>query len=216
MNNENTIGARIKKRRKELNLTQTQIKQLTGISSGNLSDIENGNKLPSASAIIQLSDVLNCTTDWILKGDSHESEILYTENVQENNDFTKSHYDMQLLYARIKDIADKMKLSGNDLGILLGLKKSPLTDWKNGKSCPTLEQLIKMCDIFAVSSDYLLFGANNFKGKADMSELNLLTFYRDMSPSDQEELLMIAELKYNKKRKKKGTLSHSKETEKLA
>lgn len=75
MNDLKDIGIRIRQRRKELSLTQTKIKELTGISSGNLSDIENGNKLPSTNAIISLSEVLNCTTDWILKGKSPECEI---------------------------------------------------------------------------------------------------------------------------------------------
>lgn len=65
---------------------------------------------------------------------------------------------MQDIYERIKEKANEKNLTGKELGDLLGLKKSPLTDWKNQKSCPTLEQLMKMCDIFASSADYLLFG----------------------------------------------------------
>lgn len=63
------IGERIKQRRIELGLTQRQIKQATGISSGNMSDLENGNRLPSTPALIALSDILNCSIDWILKGE---------------------------------------------------------------------------------------------------------------------------------------------------
>lgn len=70
MEQQLTIGSRIKQRRRELGLTQTQIKEKTGISTGNLSEIENGIKLPSASAIISLSNILQCTTDWLLKGNS--------------------------------------------------------------------------------------------------------------------------------------------------
>lgn len=69
-----SIGTRIKQRRKELSLTQLQIKQETGISSGNLSDIENGNKLPSTPALISLSTILDCSIDWILKGETLKSE----------------------------------------------------------------------------------------------------------------------------------------------
>ncbi len=65
---------------------------------------------------------------------------------------------MSDLYDRIIEQTKLLGLTGKELGELLGLKKSPLTDWKNKKSNPTLEQLIKMCDIFATSSDYLLFG----------------------------------------------------------
>lgn len=62
------IGKRIKSRRTELKLKQLQIKDKTGISSGNLSDIENGKKLPSAQALIALSETLQCSIDWILTG----------------------------------------------------------------------------------------------------------------------------------------------------
>lgn len=68
---------------------------------------------------------------------------------------------MSTLYERIVDQTTKLGLSGTELGELLGLKKSPLTDWKNQKSKPTLDQLAKMCEIFATSSDYLLFGHSN-------------------------------------------------------
>lgn len=65
---------------------------------------------------------------------------------------------MSELYERILEQTTRLGITGKELGELLGLKKSPLTDWKNQKSSPTLEQLVKLCDIFAISSDYLLFG----------------------------------------------------------
>lgn len=68
---------------------------------------------------------------------------------------------MPSLYERIIEQTERLGITGKQLGEMLGLKKSPLTDWKNHKSNPTLEQLAKMCDIFAISSDYLLFGATS-------------------------------------------------------
>ncbi len=68
------IGTRIKTRRKELGLTQLDIKAAAGISSGNLSDIENGNRLPAATTLIQLAAVLSCSADWILTGKQETSE----------------------------------------------------------------------------------------------------------------------------------------------
>lgn len=72
--NNMEIGTRIKQRRKELGLTQVQIHEKTGISSGNLSLIENGKTLPSSSALINLSDLLQCSIDYLLKGTSSNSE----------------------------------------------------------------------------------------------------------------------------------------------
>lgn len=74
------------------------------------------------------------------------------------------------LYERILEQSERLGINGKQLGEMLGLKKSPLTDWKNHKSNPTLEQLVKMCEIFATPADYLLFGSvNNLS--ADQQEL---------------------------------------------
>ena len=68
------IGQRIKDRRKDLKLTQNDIKRLTGISSGNMSEIENGNRLPAATTLVQLANTLQCSIDWLLTGKSPKSE----------------------------------------------------------------------------------------------------------------------------------------------
>lgn len=89
---DSSIGARIKQRRKELGFTQMQIKQEIGISSGNMSDIENGNKLPSTPALISLSSILNCSIDWILKGENYDNKTQFLSNERETlllNNFRK-------------------------------------------------------------------------------------------------------------------------------
>lgn len=72
--NMKTIGIRIKERRTELQLKQNDIKNLVGISSGNLSEIENGNRTPSMITLYRLSEILDCSIDWIVKGQSPNSE----------------------------------------------------------------------------------------------------------------------------------------------
>lgn len=64
------IGQRIRQRRKELHITQTEIQTACGISSGNLSGIETGRYLPSAITLIELAKILHCSVDWILTGES--------------------------------------------------------------------------------------------------------------------------------------------------
>lgn len=79
-----SIGERIKNRRKELKITQIQIREATGISSGNMSGIESGKSLPSASALIELSKILNCSIDWMLTGNSPKSEGIILSNIEED------------------------------------------------------------------------------------------------------------------------------------
>ncbi|MFA9377803.1 MAG: helix-turn-helix domain-containing protein [Lachnotalea sp.] len=105
----NRIGTRIKQRRLELKLTQNQIKEFTGISTGNLSDIERSRSLPSASALIGLAEILNCSTDWLLTGnsricDTNKISDLRDENYEANNLFT------QLTKNDQEEILDIMRL----------------------------------------------------------------------------------------------------------
>lgn len=77
------LGKRIKNRRLELKLTQSDIKQKTGISTGNLSDIERGRSAPSASALCELSDVLECSVDYILFGKSRNTDKSKLSDIRE-------------------------------------------------------------------------------------------------------------------------------------
>ena len=99
---------------------------------------------------------------------------------------------MQNLYERIVEQTTKMNISGKELGNLLGLKKSPLTDWKNGKSHPTLEQFKKMCEIFAISAEWLLTG----KEAAELSpeEQLLIEYYRNSSSTGRRSTLGTAKM----------------------
>lgn len=75
MDSKEVIGSRIRMRRNELNIKGEQIYEATGISTGNLSGIETGKSLPSSTALVGLSKILDCSIDWILTGKSPISEF---------------------------------------------------------------------------------------------------------------------------------------------
>ncbi len=79
-----TIGERIKQQRKKIGLTQPQVRELTGISSGTLSDIENGKTLPAALSLLKLSKALECTVDWILTGKQTQSADYIPKDCRES------------------------------------------------------------------------------------------------------------------------------------
>jgi transcriptional regulator with XRE-family HTH domain len=64
-------GARIRRRRNELGLTnQSAFCKLVGISQSSFSEIERGKtKLPSAKHLKKLSSALNVSDEWIIYGD---------------------------------------------------------------------------------------------------------------------------------------------------
>jgi transcriptional regulator with XRE-family HTH domain len=51
-------------------LTLTEVKNLTGLSTGNLSDLENDKFMPSANALISFRAAFKVHIDWILTGES--------------------------------------------------------------------------------------------------------------------------------------------------
>lgn len=128
-----SIGKRIKKRRKELHLTQTEIKEKTGISSGNMSDIERGNRLPAATTLAQLSEILDCSIDWILTGKSPLSENLISPDIGEKDqkllslfhEISEEDQEELLMIAQLKynrtqkskeaEVTSSLSRSGNDI-----------------------------------------------------------------------------------------------------
>lgn len=72
--NMESVGDRIKNRRKEMQLTQTDIFNKCGIRSGALSRIENGTSVPSVILFYRIAQILECDMQWLLTGVSSNME----------------------------------------------------------------------------------------------------------------------------------------------
>lgn len=64
----NTIGQRIRYARKLSNLTISDVSKITGLSIGNLSELENDKFAPSAHSLIAFRKAFQVHIDWILTG----------------------------------------------------------------------------------------------------------------------------------------------------
>lgn len=76
-----TIGERLRIARTQKNISMAKLEKISGVTSGNISDIENNKKTPGAKAIIELCKSLEITADWLLTGTesiklSEEEKIL--------------------------------------------------------------------------------------------------------------------------------------------
>ena len=179
----------------ERNITQKEFSQKTGIPTQTVSGWKKRKTDPPASLISSIADFFNVSCDYILTGSdrccSNSSDwILFDDS--ESSPICSNSQETSL-YERIFTCSTQLGITGNKLGELLGLKKSPLTDWKNGKSKPTLDQLEKMCDIFATSADYLLFGREN--KNSTYSGNKFYNLFDMLSNADQEEITEIMKLK---------------------
>ena len=80
--NQEKIGMFIKKKRKELNMTQNDLAEKMYVTSKTISRWETGKYMPDLSAIILLSDVLNVSTYELLLGEKIEKKDKKTNNIE--------------------------------------------------------------------------------------------------------------------------------------
>lgn len=57
----------LKKRRKELGLTQSELGRLVGLAGNTITNYEKGQREPNIDTLVKLSKVLNCTVDDLIK-----------------------------------------------------------------------------------------------------------------------------------------------------
>ncbi|MCH5344191.1 MAG: helix-turn-helix transcriptional regulator [Acetatifactor sp.] len=69
------MGNRIKIRRKELKMKQTELAETLGISNNHMSSIENGRQKPSRDIFVKICQHLNVTPDYILLGTMYAYNI---------------------------------------------------------------------------------------------------------------------------------------------
>lgn len=62
------------------------------------------------------------------------------------------------MYAKYAELRDKKGVKDADVARATNIFPSTLTDWKQGKSAPKVEKLLKIADFFGVTLDELVRG----------------------------------------------------------
>lgn len=68
-----TIGEKIKRRRTKLHISQPELSRRTGVSQSYISEIENGNHIPTATVLAAIAKALKCTTDSLVYDDEKKA-----------------------------------------------------------------------------------------------------------------------------------------------
>lgn len=102
---------------------------------------------------------------------------------------------------RFKQCREEKGLSQKFVAISVGVKAPSISDWENGKTNPTLENLIALADVLGVSTDYLLGIDSEPKEKSppsvveDELDYRLLTLIRQLPPEKKKSLLELLQQK---------------------
>ena len=95
---------------------------------------------------------------------------------------------------KIKELREDKGYTQQKLADLLNRKKATICDWEHKRCEPSIDDLIKIADIFNCSIDYLLERENDYgiieqKNELSNIENQLITLYRKLNVHDQHKVL---------------------------
>ena len=97
---------------------------------------------------------------------------------------------MQILGERLKQLRDEFGFDQKEMGRKLNITSSAYGYYEQGRNEPPLETLVKIAEIFNVTTDYLL-------GRSDIRENSVYYTLSDKLTLTQAELLVIERMQEN-------------------
>lgn len=100
---------------------------------------------------------------------------------------------------RLKQLRTAKKMTQTELGQFLNVTKSSISGYENGTRFPDQESLIKIAEVFGVTTDYLL-GKDQKKASELSSEQLTIAAHIDDDVSEDEMKEILSFIDYIKKR----------------
>lgn len=145
-----TIGSRLRAARKKCELTLKDVNESIGISTGNLSELENDIKQPSSQTLIALKKLYNISIDWVLTGEITEYNDTYFELTHEERYDLDTFIDF-LKFRREGNIICKNSLSYEKSK--KGLSTYPITAEKDSVTyLPVIEDITTVISIESIEA----------------------------------------------------------------
>lgn len=107
-----------------------------------------------------------------------------------------------LINNNLKEFRENMDMTQEELGYVLGITKGTVANWENGNDSIPLRQIIKLCNIYNASIDYILgisrynktfSKINNGNKKILGNNIKSLRIKYNYSQSEFAELCSIAQ-----------------------
>lgn len=170
------IAESVRIRRVQLKMTQQDLSRKTGIKQPTISAIEKGVNKPGIDTIILISDALDCTV----------SDLIGQTRPASRQD---PHVMNKFRYCRImKHLSQKAVASS------IGVSCPMVSQWESGSKKPSKENLVKLADLFGVSTDYLLdHEFSEVNGRFTSEEQNLILRFRKLNRAGKDLLLSSAD-----------------------
>jgi transcriptional regulator with XRE-family HTH domain len=94
-----TVGDRIREVREHRRLTQDRLAEITDISKGFLSDVENNKRNVSSEYLLRIANALAANVDYLLKGESSSAEANSQAPVMIPQALSEAAHQLNLSYS---------------------------------------------------------------------------------------------------------------------
>lgn len=138
-----TIGERIKALRTAVNLNQEEFGKQFGLVKSTVSLYENGKSTPDDETKKKICEKYNVSMDWLYGLTDY---LLGTERSEKQEGIRMN----------LKQLRERAGLSQAELGNLVGLKQTTISQYENRTRQPNLDLTQKIADVLEVSLDELV------------------------------------------------------------
>lgn len=126
----------------ENNLSYKSFATDINISASRITDYVNGNKLPSVKNLIKIADYFKCSADFLLGRDYENPDKQY---------ITPAPFNERLLFLK-----NFFNFTNKQIYGKAEITKSRYFDWLSGKRQPSVDNIIKLADLFDCSVDFVI------------------------------------------------------------
>ena len=133
------IATILRELRTKQGLTQKEFAEKFGLSDARYNQYETGKRTPDIETLTLFANYYGVSLDYIT-GNTLECTL----------------HDKNLVGKRLKKLRNEYKLTQTQLGEKLGVGKTTISNYETGNSFPDNDMLIRLSEIFNVSTDYLL------------------------------------------------------------
>ena len=97
---------------------------------------------------------------------------------------------MKIFAQRLRQLRESKKLIQEDMGQRLGVSGVAYGDWERNKAEPSLSNLLRLCQFFGVSADYLI----GTDGTQDQNKAQIIEKIKSVKADVNYALEMISQL----------------------
>ncbi len=100
------LGARIRKARRDKNITQEKLGEICSLSTAHIGHIERGSRIPSLDAVFSIASELGVSLDYLLfdSANSPQSSLIAVSSMLER----KNPAQVKVFISTVKALADKI------------------------------------------------------------------------------------------------------------